>query len=402
MTVKTSLSDSIWICWKDLREFSRSKDQIIVLILYPILFMVIFGFIFPNNNTLTNQPIAVANMDGENNGSFGYLVYNALKATNNTNGDPFFALSNATTTSESAAFNYIKSEIQSNTIMAGIIIPANLTGCIKNGTKCNIIAITDQTNPQMSLVMQDILSQVIAYLGTYIAQGEVNATLLHFSIKNINVAPLGVGFVSLFSGNPTYFDFLAPGVLAMVVLFTLLMGFPRTISYEKDTGTLDGMLVSPINKSSIIFGKTLGQTIKGLIQGLIALLVAIYLFGVVINGSIALIFLILLLCIYSFAGALILISSFADNETTANAIVTVISFPMMFLSGVFFPISQMPAWLQPICKALPLSYAVTALQKVMLLGAGISTIVPDIIYMVIFGTIFMILALFTFRKVMSR
>src|SRR5271157_3637637 len=383
MTVKTALGDSAWICWKDLKEFSRSKDQMVMLVFYPLLFMLMFGFIFPNSNSVAKQPIAVANLDGVNNGSIGYIVYDALNATNNTNEVPYFALNNATNASESAAFDSIKGEIQSKQIVAGIIIPANLTACIKNGTECNITVITDQTNPQMSLEMQNILSQVISNLGTYIAQEEVNATLLHFSITPINIAPLGVNYQGLIPGNPTYFDFLAPGVLAIVIVFVLATGIPRAISYEKDTGTLDGLLAAPIGKISIILGKTLAQTVKGHLQGLIALLVAVYIFGAVINGSVALVFLILLLCIFSFAGLFLIISSFADNETTANAVTSVISMPMMFLSGVFFPISQMPAWLQPICNVLPLTYAASALQKVMLLGAPIGAIFPEIIYLAV-------------------
>jgi ABC-2 type transport system permease protein len=226
--------------------------------------------------------------------------------------------------------------------------------------------------------------------------------MLHFSINPINVAPLGVNFQGLIPGNPTYFDFLAPGVLAIVVIFVLANGFPRAISYEKDTGTLDGLLVAPISQFSIIVGKTVAQSVKGFLQGLIALLVAVYLFGAVVSGSILLVFLILLLCIFSFAGIFLLISCFADNETTSVAITTMISLPMMFLSGVFFPISQMPTWLQPVCNLLPLTYGASALQKVMLLGAPITAIVPEITYMVIFGTVFLILAFAVFKKVMTR
>ncbi len=191
MTLKSALGDCGWICWKDLKEFGRSKDQVVVLVLYPILFMVIFGFIFPNNSNVTNQPIAVANLDGANNGIIGNVIYNGLSSINNTNGAHYFALNNATNTSESAAFDNIKNEIQNKQIIAGIIIPANLTECVENGTQCNITIITDQSDPQMSLEMQSILSQVISYLGTYIAQMEVNATaqLLHFN--PINVAAIG-------------------------------------------------------------------------------------------------------------------------------------------------------------------------------------------------------------------
>ena len=68
------------------------QKQVVVLVLYPILFMVIFGFIFPNNSNVTNQPIAVANLDGANNGIIGNVIYNGLSSINNTNGAHYFAL----------------------------------------------------------------------------------------------------------------------------------------------------------------------------------------------------------------------------------------------------------------------------------------------------------------------
>ena len=96
------------------------------------------------------------------------------------------------------------------------------------------------------------------------------------------------------SGNPSYFDFIAPGIMAMTVMMSVMTGLPVAISQEKEIGTMDGMMVAPINRLSILLGKTMAQTARGLIQGVIILALAIGLFGVAIQGSILLVFALLL------------------------------------------------------------------------------------------------------------
>ena len=195
---------------------------------------------------------------------------------------------------------------------------------------------------------------------------------------------------------------MAPGLMTMVVMMALMTGLPHAISYEKDIGTLDGMLTAPIKKVSIILGKTLAQTVRGLIQGLIVLALAMLLFNVVIAGNILLVFLILFLNVFSFVGLGILITSFTGKEETANMMMMTIMFPMMFLSGVFFPIQQMPDFMQFISRGLPLTYAAEAMRRVMILGADIPAISGDLLFLIIFGVVLLIIAVPMFKKAMKR
>ena len=166
--------------------------------------------------------------------------------------------------------------------------------------------------------------------------------------------------------------------MAMVVMMSVMTGLPAAISQEKEIGTMDGMMVAPINRLSIILGKTLGQTARGLLQGIIILVLAVGLFGVTIQGNILLVFGLLLLGVFSFVGLGIVMTSFAKDQQTATMLMTTLMFPMMFLSGVFFPIQQMPWYMQDISKVLPLTYASSALRKVMVLGAGIPDITTEL------------------------
>ncbi len=381
--VKETLRHSLTICGKDLLEFSRSKIGLVMLVLMPLLMMVMIGFIFPSGTTISNAPVAVANLDE---GHLGATFVTNLDFINNQTG--MMELHNA------SGFDEIKTLIQNGDIDAGIIISENFTADLLAGRKAIVSVITDQSNPQMSSTMQAVLCEVIRQIGVAYAS-------YNLSVSEEQIAPYNVEVGGIVPGEPSYFQFMAPGILAMVVMMALMTGLPHAISYEKDMGTLDGMLVAPINRLSIILGKTLAQTTRGMIQGVLILFLAILLFNVHIYGSILLVFLILFLVVFSFVGLGIMITSFTNNEQTATMIMMTLMFPMMFFSGVFFPIEQMPAFMQGIAKILPLTYATDALRNVIVLGAGVPAISGQLLFLVIFGVVFLVISIPLFNRAMK-
>lgn len=396
MGVRRVLRHSAWICWKDLLEFSRSKLRVVMLVLMPLFMMMMVGFIFPTGNNLSDQPVALANQDVAVNGtSLGDSFVAALEAVNNQTG--------VMRLRDAVGFDDIKTMIQDGDISGGIIVPATFTSDLLSGKQGNITIMTDQSNPQMSAMMQTVLTQIIEKLGTQLAEYKLNQT---YNISSEQapamLEPYNVETRGIVPGNPNYFEFVAPGIMAMVVMMSLMTGLPHAISYEKDIGTLDGMLVAPTSRWSIILGKVMAQSTRGLIQGFIILLLSIVLFGVAIHGSIFLVVLLIILTVFSFVGLGILITSFADKEETATMVMMTLMFPMMFLSGVFFPIQQMPWFMQDIAQILPLTYATTALRKVMVLGAPMETVLPEIVILLAFGIVLLAIAVPMFRKAMTR
>ncbi len=397
MGIKRVLRHSAWICWKDLLEFSRSKMRVVMLVLMPLLMMVMVGFIFPTgNSSISNQPVAIANLDvAVGNVSLGDSFVSKLTDLNNIAG--MMEISNAT------GFDEIKTMIQDSEVSGGIIVPENFTSNLLSNRQGFITVITDQSNPQMSAIMQSVLTSVIEQLGTQVAAINLNQTYnVSFAEAPAVLQPYNVETKGIVPGNPNYFEFVAPGIMAMVVMMSLMTGLPHAISYEKDMGTLDGMLVAPTSRWAIIFGKVSSQSIRGLIQGFVILALAVVLFGVAIHGSILLVVLLIMLTVFSFVGLGILITSFADKEETATMVMMTLMFPMMFLSGVFFPIQQMPDFMQTIANFLPLTYAANAMRKVMVLGAGPSAIFPDVLILAVFGIVLLTIAVPMFKRAMSR
>jgi ABC-2 type transport system permease protein len=392
MSAKNVFRHSFWICWKDLLEFSRSKLRLVMLVLMPLFMMVVVGFIFPSGSTISDTPIAIANLD---NGSMGTSFITQLNTINNKTG--MMKLSTA------IDFDDMKKMLQNNEINGGIIIPENFSSNLLAGKQGYITIVIDQSNPQMSVTIQGVLSKTIESMGEQTAIHQLNVKYNVSTTQATSmVKPYTVQSRGIVPGEPNYFQFVAPGIIAMVVMMALMTGLPHAISYEKDIGTLDGMLAAPINRLSIILGKVMAQTIRGMIQGFIILILAVVLFGVVIEGNILLVIFLILLTVFSFVGLGILITSFTENEETATMVMMTLMFPMMFLSGVFFPLQQMPWYMQGIAHFLPLTYATTALRKVMVLGADISAVGTEILILVGFGIVLLLIAVPMFKRAMSR
>jgi ABC-2 type transport system permease protein len=399
MTIKTVLTHSFRIAWKDLMELFRNRLGLVLLVVMPLFMMVMVGFIYPSNGvSISNMPIALVNEDSSFNNSTipSQTFIMALQGLNDQ--------ANLMTLKNASSMDEIKDLVQRGELSGGIVIPSNFSQCMYSGQQGTLIIITDQSNPQISATIQGVLTGVFENMGTMLAQQNIqimnptlNTTTSLALIKPYNVQTEGV-----VPGTPSYFDFIAPGIMAMTVMMSVMTGLPVAISQEKEIGTMDGMMVAPVNRLSILLGKTLAQTIRGLIQGLIILALAVGIFGVAIQGNILLVFGLLLLGVFSFVGLGIVITSFTKDQETAQMLMMTLMFPMMFLSGVFFPIAQMPWYMQDISKVLPLTYASDALRKVMVLGAGVSQISTELIILIGFGVVMIAIALPVFRRMMTR
>ncbi|MGD0318547.1 MAG: ABC transporter permease [Nitrososphaerales archaeon] len=399
MGAKALLSHSFRIAWKDVLELYRNKLGLVLLIVMPLFMMAMVGFIYPTGgSSASNLPVAIVNSDaGYNNSVFASQTFTSVLQQINSKTD-MMKLTTATSAAD------IKNLIQRGDIEGGILIPSNFSASLASGKQGTVVIITDQSNPQVSATIQTLLSSVFSKMGTMKAQQNVlalNPTITANDSLAI-VQPYKVQTQGVVPGAPNYFDFVAPGIMAMVVMMSVMTGLPAAISQEKEVGTMDGMMVAPINRLSIILGKTLGQTVRGLFQGLIVLVLAVGLFGVTIQGSIPLVFGLLLLGVFSFVGLGIVITSFAKDQQTATMLMMTLMFPMMFLSGIFFPIQQMPWYMQDISKVLPLTYASSALRKVMVLGAGIPDITTELTILIAFGVVMTAIAVPVFRRMMTR
>ncbi|HNR59122.1 MAG TPA: ABC transporter permease, partial [Methanothrix sp.] len=178
-------------------------------------------------------------------------------------------------------------------------------------------------------------------------------------------------------------DSVGPAVLGLVVFFFTFITAAISFLRERTQGSLEKFMVSPLSRPEMVAGYLLGFSLFALLQSATTLLVVVLAFGVPMEGSPLTAFGVILLL---GAGGLVLgafLSNFAKTEFQVVQFIPIVILPQVVLSGVWWPLESIPAFLQPISYALPLTYSSDALRAVMLKGAGISEIlVPDLLFLV--------------------
>jgi len=165
----------------------------------------------------------------------------------------------------------------------------------------------------------------------------------------------------------TYLQFLAPGILTQSVVFIAIF-YGLYIIMDRDTGILQKLLVTPTPRLALVWGKMLSAGVRGLSQALIVFLFALLL-GIQLHmtvWSVLGVILIIMLGAGFFTGLSMIIASIVKTRERFMGIGQVITLPLFFASNAIYPISIMPAWLQVVAKANPLSYMVDGLRGFML------------------------------------
>lgn len=391
------------IARRDLLDLWRAKMLLFFFILFPLLLMSMFGYIYPpipksNPNTgnigtaFPNLPVSLVQMDDA---SAANTV--AAQFTQISQQQGLFKVS------ESASYQEARNLLVEGKLKGIVIIPQGFSSSLAAGQPATVQVTVDETNPTIATVVQSEISAIFHIIGSNISNQNIHSMDPNDAINPaFIIQPISVTQIPLISGVASSFQFLAPGFMALTVITGSLQGVATAISREKEQGTMDGLLVSPIPHISIILGKVTAQTARGLIQGFLILVLSIILFGVRIYGNPIIMLIVMVLGTASFVGVGIIMTAVAPDQETAQMMTVLLQFPMMFVSGILFPIDQMPTWLQLIGKGMPLYYAADALRKVIILNANLPTIMPDIIILIVYTVLTMAIAIPLFEKAMTR
>ncbi len=394
MDAMKTLKDSYHVMAKDMLAFRRNRMQLAALFIMPLIFLVMFGFIFPSGNTQQHMPMGLVNLD-QGQGSSEFIAQ--LEAVNNNT--HFMEFTSFSSVDEAMT------KIKEGKLYGVLIIPPGFSNNLTHGKSGNFTVYVDNSNPQSSMQIQQVLSSTVSGMNNMKAEANV-LNLSKATNQSVNpqamIFPYTPNIQTTIPGQTNYFNFLAPGLMIMIVMMTVMTGIPEAISKEKEMGTFDGMLSAPISQVSVIIGKTAALCTRGFIQCVMILALAMVIFGVTIQGSLLLAFFLLLLGIFSFIGIGIMAISMSGDQASSTMIVNLLMFPMMFLGGVFYPIQQMPWFMQAISQFIPLTYAADAMRKIMLLNAGIGDVMYQIVILVAFGIVTMAIAVPLFRKSMTR
>ncbi len=192
--------------------------------------------------------------------------------------------------------------------------------------------------------------------------------------------------------------FNVPGVIGMILYFVTTLLTASSIVRERERGTIEQLIVTPIRSWELIVGKLLPYTILGFVDTLEILVIGHWWFKVPIRGDIGLIFALSGLFIISSLGIGLFASTIANTQQEAFITVMVTMLPTIFLSGFFFPIEAMPQLLQYVSAIVPLRYYLVIIRALLLKGVGVAALQNEIIALTIFAVVIMGAAATRFRK----
>jgi ABC-2 type transport system permease protein len=342
----------------NLKMTVRNRSALFWNLLFPALFIVIFGALLNNTDSITID----VGITGDSS-SYEQAVTSTMQS-NDT-----FKVTTDADKDQQAQLN----ELKDGNLDAVLVFGASADGGMPPVTVYYDDSNGPTANVTLSVVNQTLMS---------VAQAENPIAIVEQPVSGQNVS---------------YINFLVPGIIAMSLMNSGVIGLSTAFVTYRERGILRRIRMTPFPLPNFILARVSSQVVVAFSQAAILLLLGSLLYGVTVEGNIALVALVVLIGALTFLAIGFLISSFARTTEEAAGLSNLITFPMLFLSGVFFNTDNAPAWLKPITKLMPLHYLVEALRQPMTFGKGLSAIWTDLLELIATFVIAVLLAVRFFK-----
>jgi len=176
-----------------------------------------------------------------------------------------------------------------------------------------------------------------------------------------------------------YIDFFVPGILAMSLMNSGVIGLSTAFVTYREKGILRRIKVTPFSLTSFILARIVAMLIVAVLQAVVLVGLGVLIYGMTLRGNLFLILMTIMIGGLAFLAIGFALSGIARNTETAASYANLVTFPMLFLSGTFFEVDALPAWLQGLTRVLPLRYLIDALREPMMRGNGIGAIWLDLV-----------------------
>ena len=340
---------------KEFYHIFRDRRSLFILFGMPIAQILLFGFAITNE--INNVDIAILDHAKD---------VETQKIIDKIKSSPYFKIENQIDTEKD-----IESEFKKGKVKAVLIFEPNFSKNLETKKTATIQAVTDATEPNVANTIANYTGAVIQ---NYQSQKNKSTT-----------AALNVEVQSRMFYNPelkSVFNFV-PGVMTVILMLVSAMMTSISITREKELGTMEILLVSPLKPFQVIIGKVFPYIFLSIINAIVILVLGFFVFKMPINGSLFLLMFESILFILSALSLGILISTISDSQQTAMMLSLMgLMLPVIILSGFIFPISSMPMPMQVISNIIPAKWFIIIVKAIMLKGVGIQYIWKETLVLV--------------------
>ncbi|RPI05849.1 MAG: ABC transporter permease [Ignavibacteriae bacterium] len=366
---------------KEFRQIKRDKRILSVLLFVPALMLLMFGYAL--NFDVKHTSMAVYDEDRTS-------VSRAFI-------EQFFI---------SEYFDKVQtleSKSDINTLLDGeharvvLVIPSTFTADIQRGRNAAVQVIVDGTNSNAA-------ATVLGYVNAIIQQYSVKVMTESLVRMGRQTISMPVDYQPRVWYNPELKSakFLVPGLIAFILMVTAVISTALAIVRERELGTMEQLMVSPVKPVELILGKTIPYTVISSLATVAILFLGYVLFDVSIKGSILLLSLVTFIFLVGSLGMGILISTVVETQQLAFMIAVIVSMlPTFILSGFVFPIRNMPMIIQGITYIMPARYFLVALRAIILKGAGLSAFWDQAAILLVYAVLMIGISSLRMRKILT-
>lgn len=368
------------IAKKEYRQLKRDTRMLFIVFFFPVVLLAIFGYAI--NFDVHHIKIAVYDQD-KSDYTRDYL--NGLISSD------YFDLVKYIEDEDE-----IKKLLDEKIVQAVIVFPNDLSRRLNNNQEVKVQYLVDGVDGNTANV-------IVNYINAATFSYSLKLTKEYLAVTG-KKSYLPINLEPRFWFNPELEStrFLIPGLMGMILIITAVISISLSIVREKERGTIEQINVSPLSSVELIIGKTIPYIFISLINATIVLVAGYLLFGISIKGDILLLLLGTFAFLFAALGLGIFISSVADSQQVAFQAANVSSLlPSLILSGFIFPIESMPTIIQWVTNITPAKFYIVILRAILLRGVGLSAFWDQLIYLLIFGLIFIALATLVNKKAKS-
>jgi len=278
--------------------------------------------------------------------------------------------------------------IDSGKAKVGIVFPADFSEKLKKGETAPVQVLVDASD---SMVSNSAIA-TISSIGLLKSQ-----RMLIQKAPSQNI-PYDIRVRPWYNPDGITAYYMVPAILGIIVTMTMVMMTSMAIVREREKGTLEQLIVTPVKSYELMIGKIIPYIALGYVQITVALLVGVTVFQVPIRGSLLQLYLLTLFFITASLGVGILISNIARTQMQAFQMSFFVLLPSILLSGFMFPREAMPLVIQYLGNLIPLTFYLTIIRGIVLKGIGFSYLVPQVAALLVFSVVLLVVSIAKFKK----
>ncbi len=362
---------------KEFRQMRRDPVLIRLLIIAPIFQLIMFGYAATTD--VKNVPVVIAD---QSNSAESRAITNSIRASR------YFDL-----VGHVRDYRDLKDKLDAGHAQLALHLPLDFARDLRRGEAASLMLYIDGTDAVTANTAASYMVRMLQEFGAEVVTKRMKRTGVAGSVPQVEMVPRVWYNPDLRSAN-----YMVPGVFGLIIMIITTSWTAQSIVRERQLGTLEQLLVTPVQALEILVGKSAPYGVAALVAATEIMLLAVYWFGVPLRGSVALLFGLAAVFIVTNLGLGLLISTISRTQQQAILATFFVLMPAVLLSGFMFPVANMPWIIQQLSLLIPYRYFLEICRGIFLRGVGLEVLWPQAVALTVFGIGLFTAGALSFRK----